>query len=94
VSDEFTVPLCRGHHREVHRCCDEADWWWRFVVEPTAVVRGCGLRRIPFAQLKTNPMLTKLWLATSGTTRGLIGQMTAPVKAVPRGASKPATSRE
>jgi hypothetical protein len=19
VSDEFTVPLCRGHHREVHR---------------------------------------------------------------------------
>ena len=20
VSDEFTVPLCRGHHREVHRC--------------------------------------------------------------------------
>ena len=24
VSDEFTVPLCRGHHREVHRCGDEA----------------------------------------------------------------------
>jgi hypothetical protein len=27
VSDEFTVPLCRGHHREVHRCGDEAAWW-------------------------------------------------------------------
>ena len=24
MSDEFTVPLCRGHHREVHRCGDEA----------------------------------------------------------------------
>jgi hypothetical protein len=24
VSDEFVVPLCRGHHREVHRCGDEA----------------------------------------------------------------------
>jgi hypothetical protein len=24
VSDEFTVPLCRGHHREVHHCGDEA----------------------------------------------------------------------
>jgi hypothetical protein len=24
VSDEFTVPLCRGHHREAHRCGDEA----------------------------------------------------------------------
>ena len=27
VSDEFTVPLCRGHHREVHRCGDEGAWW-------------------------------------------------------------------
>ena len=27
VSDEFTVPLCRGHHREIHRCGDEAAWW-------------------------------------------------------------------
>jgi hypothetical protein len=27
VSDEFTVPLCRGHHREVHRYGDEAAWW-------------------------------------------------------------------
>ena len=27
VSDEFIVPLCRGHHREVHRRGDEAAWW-------------------------------------------------------------------
>jgi hypothetical protein len=27
VSDEFIVPLCRGHHREVHRCGDETAWW-------------------------------------------------------------------
>ena len=26
VSDEFTVPLCSGHHREVHRFGDEAAW--------------------------------------------------------------------
>ena len=26
VSDEFAVPLCRGHHRELHRCGDEAEW--------------------------------------------------------------------
>jgi hypothetical protein len=26
VSDEFTVPLCRGHHREIHRHGDEAAW--------------------------------------------------------------------
>jgi hypothetical protein len=27
VSDEFIVPLCRGHHREVHRGGDETAWW-------------------------------------------------------------------
>jgi ERF superfamily len=27
VSDEFTVPLCRGHHREVHRAGNESQWW-------------------------------------------------------------------
>jgi hypothetical protein len=34
VSDEFTVPLCRGHHREVHRYGDEAAWWAKVGVEP------------------------------------------------------------
>ena len=36
VSDEFTVPLCRGHHREVHHCGDEAMWWKAASVDPTA----------------------------------------------------------
>ena len=35
VSDEFTVPLCRGHHREVHRCGDEAAWWKKAGIDPT-----------------------------------------------------------
>ncbi len=26
-SDEFTVPLCRIHHRAVHRAGDERAWW-------------------------------------------------------------------
>ena len=39
VSDEFVVPLCRGHHREVHRCGDEADWWSKLGVDPTATAR-------------------------------------------------------
>jgi hypothetical protein len=36
VSDEFTVPLCRGHHREVHRYGDELAWWVKTGIEPTA----------------------------------------------------------
>ena len=27
VSDEFTVPLCRGHHRELHHTGNELSWW-------------------------------------------------------------------
>jgi hypothetical protein len=27
VSDEFAVPLCRTHHRALHRSGDEGAWW-------------------------------------------------------------------
>ena len=40
VSDEFTVPLCRGHHREVHRCGDEVAWWRNIAVDPTDAARA------------------------------------------------------
>jgi hypothetical protein len=39
VSDEFTVPLCRGHHREVHRCGDEAKWWTKTKINPRVIAR-------------------------------------------------------
>jgi len=47
VSDEFTVPLCRGHHREVHRHGDEAAWWTRTGIDPTAAARVLWLKRHP-----------------------------------------------
>jgi hypothetical protein len=37
VSDEFTVPLCRAHHREVHRFGDERSWWNRAQIDPITV---------------------------------------------------------
>jgi hypothetical protein len=47
VSDEFTVPLCRGHHREVHRCGDEAAWWKRTGIDPSAAARVLWLKAHP-----------------------------------------------
>ena len=47
VSDEFTVPLCRGHHREVHRCGDEAAWWRNAKVDPTVTARTLWLETHP-----------------------------------------------
>jgi hypothetical protein len=34
VSDEYTVPVCRLHHRELHRYGDEASWWAGVGVDP------------------------------------------------------------
>jgi hypothetical protein len=48
VSDEFTVPLCRGHHREVHRCGDEAAWWQKAGIDPIGAARVLWLKTHPF----------------------------------------------
>lgn len=34
TSDEFTVPLCRMHHRDNHRHGDETAWWRRTTIDP------------------------------------------------------------
>jgi hypothetical protein len=47
VSDEFTVPLCRGHHREIHRCGDEPAWWKKAGIDPTAAARVLWLKTHP-----------------------------------------------
>jgi hypothetical protein len=47
VSDEFTVPLCRGHHREVHRCGDEAAWWKKIGLDSGAAARVLWLKTHP-----------------------------------------------
>ena len=47
VSDKFTVPLCRGHHREVHRSGDEATWWNKARIDPTVAARALWLQTHP-----------------------------------------------
>jgi hypothetical protein len=39
VSDEFTVPLCRNHHEELHRHGNEAAWWANVQIAPIAVAK-------------------------------------------------------
>jgi ERF superfamily len=52
ASDEFAVPLCRGHHRAAHRTSDERAWWRQTGIDPIKVARrlwretrGIGQRR-------------------------------------------------
>jgi hypothetical protein len=39
ASDEFVVPLCRVHHRAVHRVGDERAWWKQTGIDPLKVAR-------------------------------------------------------
>ena len=47
VSDEFTVPLCRAHHREIHRCGDEESWWRNTGIDPLGAARVLWLATHP-----------------------------------------------
>jgi Rad52/22 family double-strand break repair protein len=40
VSDEFTVPLCRTHHRQLHQAGNEAAWWQDMEIDALAIAKG------------------------------------------------------
>jgi hypothetical protein len=49
VSDEFTVPLCRTHHREIHRCGSEGSRWQNTGMDPLAAARALWLETHPLS---------------------------------------------
>ena len=61
VSDEFTVPLCRMHHREIHRTAKEQHWWSRVGIDPIPIADKLwaqthpGTRRSP-AQIQADTL--------------------------------------
>jgi len=40
VSDEYTVPLCNGHHDSLHRTGDERAWWAARNIDPLSIAAG------------------------------------------------------
>ena len=39
VSDEFTVPLCRGHHHRLHQAGNEITWWQTLKIDALPIAR-------------------------------------------------------
>jgi hypothetical protein len=39
VSDEFTVPVCRGHHRQLHQAGNEIAWWKGLNIDALVLAR-------------------------------------------------------
>jgi ERF superfamily len=60
VSDEFTVPICREHHQQLHRHGNEAAWWANLGIAPLETAKelwSATLRRegSPFTEGSTAP---------------------------------------
>jgi hypothetical protein len=88
VSDEFTVPLCRIHHREVHRLGDEAAWWSKFGIDPHFVAAALWAQTRPVRsaaeppnQIKTSPAVTPAPASGPGPTNGTLNRKTKPIVA-------------
>lgn len=39
-SDEFTVPLCREHHRQLHHAGNELAWWHDMGIDPLEIAKA------------------------------------------------------
>jgi hypothetical protein len=46
VSDEYTVPVCRLHHRDLHTYGDEASWWAGVGIDPLPIALELWRRSI------------------------------------------------
>jgi len=64
VSDEFTVPLCRGHHRQLHQVGNEESWWTERNISPLTIAKDLWAQTRPKSKSennsvdKTNPILS------------------------------------
>ena len=67
VSDEFAVPLCRGHHRRLHQAGDEIAWWKSHNTNALDIAKGlweqthpksaaAGIAMLAAPHDKTNPI--------------------------------------
>jgi hypothetical protein len=49
------VPLCRIHHREVHRGANEASWWSKLGVDPYPAAATLWEQTRSYRSLAENP---------------------------------------
>ena len=55
VSDEFTVPLCRGHHRQLHQAGNEQAWWVQRNINALTIAKELWAQTRPKSASSTNP---------------------------------------
>jgi hypothetical protein len=66
VSDEFIVPVCRIHHRELHLSGDEAAWWQTLNIDPLPVALSrIGSQHPSFAFMREVAELSEFFVVES-----------------------------
>jgi hypothetical protein len=77
VSDEFVVPLCAIHHRQLHQTTKEREWWQERKIDPlmiAGILWRESQRRSPVPEQKSAQSKTDLAQGASepgGTARAL-----------------------
>ncbi len=93
MSDEFTVPLCRGHHREVHRSGDETGWWKKTGIDPTVPARALWLETHPLPTASDKAGLEDATSLAAVDTGQRSGKRDRPIgKRGPKYKTKPITA--
>jgi hypothetical protein len=68
VSDEFTVPLCRGHHRQLHQAGNEVAWWEDLQINALEIARDLWKQTRPASAAKpifnADSEPTAIWIQT------------------------------
>lgn len=54
VSDEFTVPLCRGHHRQLHQAGNEVAWWEDLDINALEIAKSLWAKSHTKSPVKAN----------------------------------------
>jgi hypothetical protein len=62
VSDEYTIPVWRLHHRELHNYGDEASWWAGVSIDPLPIALELWRRSRSLGSTQNSPL-------NSGETR-------------------------
>ena len=52
----FTVPLCRGHHRQLHQTGNEVAWWKDLRINSLEIARGLREQTHPASAAGSIPM--------------------------------------
>src|SRR6516225_5004844 len=75
VSDRFTVPICRLHHRELHRRGNERAWWQKQGIDPLAMAATFWRRTHPVSPLADLAGDMDLAAGVNGKHVGAVAQL-------------------